>query len=71
MILEAINKVPTQMCEDAYLHGAPDDVISQLEKYVKVGLKHVVLCNITYFCDAEKIKSSFSCLKKVLEYFKG
>lgn len=70
-MLDAIEKVPIQMCEDSFLYGTPDDIIGKLEKYVKVGMKHVVLCNITYFCDAKKIKSSFSCMKKILDYFKG
>ncbi|MFX1295612.1 MAG: LLM class flavin-dependent oxidoreductase [Promethearchaeota archaeon] len=70
-VLEAINKIPFKMCEDAFLHGTPDEMISQIEKYVKIGLKHIVICNITFFCDAVKIKSSFKCMKKIVEYFKG
>jgi len=70
-ILEAFEKIPRKLCEDYYLHGTPDEVIGRIEKYVKIGLKHIVLCNITFFCDVGKIKSSFDCMKNVLGYFKG
>ncbi len=70
-MLDALEKVPTKMCEDYYLHGTPDEIISEIERYAKIGLEHIVLWNITFFCDVSKIKSSFKCMKKVLEYFKG
>ena len=41
-----------------------------IEEFVKSGLKHLVLYNITYTSDIKKVKSSFAGLKKVLEYFK-
>ncbi len=70
-MLEALEKVPTKLCEDNFLHGTPDEVIGLLEKYAKIGLEHVVLNNMTFFFDISKIKSSFDCMKKVLTYFKG
>lgn len=70
-VLDAIKKIPTKMCEDSYLCGTPDDVISQIEKYVKIGLQHIVICNVTLFCDVGKLKSSYECMKKVVDYFKG
>ncbi|MHA1440167.1 MAG: LLM class flavin-dependent oxidoreductase [Promethearchaeota archaeon] len=69
-IIDAINKIPKELCDKTYLHGTPDEVISQIEKYAKNGLKHIVLYNMTYACDLKKVKSSFNCVKKVLEYFK-
>ncbi len=69
-ILEAINKVPTKLCEDSFLCGTTDEIIERIEKYMKLGMKHLVLFNITYYCDANKVKSSFDCMKKVLGYFK-
>jgi phthiodiolone/phenolphthiodiolone dimycocerosates ketoreductase len=68
-ILEAINKIPTKMCDDNTLHGTPDEVISRIEEYAKIGLKHIVIYNTTYLADITKIKSSFGLMKKVLQYF--
>lgn len=70
-MLEALSKIPTELCNEFILHGTPDEIISKIEDYAKVGLKHIVLYNITYNCDITKIKSSFGCIKKILQYFKG
>ncbi|TFF90014.1 MAG: LLM class flavin-dependent oxidoreductase [Promethearchaeota archaeon] len=70
-ILEAIDKIPAEMCGDNILHGTSDEVISKIEKYAKAGLKHIVFYNTTYLADITKIKSSFSSMKKVLNYFKS
>ena len=70
-ILEAIDKIPSKMCDDNSLHGTPDEVIRKIEAYAKVGLKHIVLYNTTYLGDVTKIKSSFSNMKIVLDYFKS
>ena len=70
-MLEALEKVPTKLCEDNFLHGTPDEIIGKIEKYTKIGLKHVVINNMTFFLDIRKIKSSFKCMKKILTYFKG
>jgi len=70
-MLDALEKVPTKMCEDHYLHGTPDEVIGQIEKYAKIGMKHIAINNMTFFFDIRKIKSSFDCMKKILGYFKG
>jgi phthiodiolone/phenolphthiodiolone dimycocerosates ketoreductase len=70
-ILDAIDKIPSKMCDDNTLHGTPDDIISKIEDYAKVGLQHIVIYNTTYLADITKIKSSFGLLKKVLAYFKG
>ena len=69
--LEAVDKIPTGVCEDFLLHGEPDEVIGIIEEYAKIGLKHIVIQNAAMFCDVNKIKSSFKCLKKILNYFKG
>lgn len=70
-MLEALEKVPTKLCEDHTLHGTPDEIIGQIEKYAKIGLKHIVIFNMTVLLDIRKIKSSFGCMKKILAYFKG
>ncbi|MFO7795808.1 MAG: LLM class flavin-dependent oxidoreductase [Promethearchaeati archaeon] len=69
-ILNAIEEIPAKMCQDMYLYGTVDEVIGEIEEYAKAGLRHAVLYNTTYLSDVTKIKSSFSCMKRVLEYFK-
>jgi len=71
MMLDALEKVPAKLCEDQTLHGTPDEVIGQIEKYAKIGLKHIAIFNISFFLDIRKLKSSFGCMKKILTYFKG
>jgi len=70
MILNACEEIPAKMCQDVYLYGTVDEVIGEIEEYAKAGLKHAVLYNTTYLADVTKIKSSFTCMKRVLEYFK-
>lgn len=70
-MVKALNAIPRKVCDDAFLHGTPEEIIHRIEEYAKAGLKHIVLYNMTYACDLKKVKSSFGCLKKVLDYFKG
>ena len=70
-MLDAFEKVPREICEDYYLQGTPDEIIGQIEDYAKVGLKHIVLCNMAFFFDVSKVGSSFRCMKKVVKYFKS
>lgn len=69
-MLEIIAKVPKEAFFAIGIVGTPDDVIDQIEKYAKIGLKHIVFWNLTYVCDLTKLNSSHSCLIKVLEYFR-
>ncbi len=68
-MLDALSRVPRKLCEDHYLHGTPDEVIGQIETFSKAGMKHIVMCNMTFFFDISKVRSSFKCMKKILEYF--
>ncbi|MCW4055224.1 MAG: LLM class flavin-dependent oxidoreductase [Candidatus Bathyarchaeota archaeon] len=70
-VLNALEKIPRTMCEDHYLHGTPDETISKIEEFAKLGMRHIVLCNMTFFFDVTKLRSSFNCMKKILEYFKA
>ncbi len=69
-VLNAISKIPRKMCEDHYMHGTPDEIISQIEKFARLGMQHIVLCNMTFFFDVSKMRSSFNCMKKIVGYFK-
>jgi phthiodiolone/phenolphthiodiolone dimycocerosates ketoreductase len=70
-ILELYNKIPIQMCKDFYLNGTPDEIIGKIEEFAKIGAEHIVIFNHTTLCDVNKITSSYICIKKVLDYFKG
>ena len=70
-MVKALDSIPSKLCDETFLHGTPDEIISRIEEYTKIGLKHIVLYNMTYACDIKKIRSSFGCVKKVLDYFKG
>ena len=70
-IIQALEKVPEEVCEHFFLHGTPDEVIKKIEEYGKAGLQHIVLWNLTYFGDATKIGESFKCMAEVLKYIKG
>ncbi len=70
-ILEALERVPNKLCEDRTLHGTSDEVIGQIEKYAEIGLKHIIILNLTGLIDVRKIKNSFGYMKRILAYFKG
>jgi len=46
------------------------EAVKQIEKFAELGMKHIVMCNMTFFFDLSKLGSSFNCMKKVLSYFK-
>jgi len=70
-LLEAFEKIPLEMCKDYAISGTPDEIIGKLEKYAKIGAKHIVMFNYTPICDLFKLETSYTCVKKVLDYFKG
>jgi len=70
-MLEAFDKIPSKVVDGMFLHGTPDEIIGRIEEYAMAGMRHLVLYNITYACDLSKTKSSFSGVKKIMQYFKG
>jgi len=70
-LLEAYEKISFKMCKDFYLNGTPDEIIEKVEDYIKIGAKHIIFFDYTPLCDINKLQSSTSCLKKVLDYIKG
>ncbi len=70
-MLEILEKIPTQMCRDFYLNGTPDEIIGQIEEYAKVGVKHIVLFNVSLLCGLKYIPRSNKCMKNIIEYFKN
>ncbi len=69
-IMKALDKITPKMCEDTIIHGTPDDIILKIEQYAKVGLKHIVLLNLTPFCDLKKMKIANEHLGEIIKFFK-
>ncbi len=69
--LKAMDQVPDDILREFYMLGDAESIIKQLEKYVEVGLEHIVLWNVTGMFDLEKTRGSFKIMKEVLAYVKG
>ncbi|MBS7636828.1 LLM class flavin-dependent oxidoreductase [Candidatus Bathyarchaeota archaeon] len=67
--LEAIEKVPFEVVQESFVWGNVEDVIDTLDKYRKHGAQTAVFWNFTFLGDATKLKSSYSCLDKIVNYF--
>lgn len=69
-VIKAIERVPIEVVRESFLWGNTDDVIDKLDKYRKAGVQTVVFWNLTFFGDATKAKSSYSCIDQVVNHFK-
>lgn len=69
--LEAISSVPIEVCKRTFLYGTAEQIIKKIEDYAKIGLRHIVLWNYTFFCDPSKLRDSFKQVQSVLKYFKS
>jgi phthiodiolone/phenolphthiodiolone dimycocerosates ketoreductase len=69
--LKALEQVPMEILSEFYMHGDADNIIGKLEDYIKGGLQHIILWNVTGMFDLEKTRESYSILKEVLAYVKG
>lgn len=64
--LAAFQAVPPEVCRAYTLNGTPDRVIEQAKRLGEAGLEHLVLWNITYMADLEKLRSSFHLQDELL-----
>ena len=69
--LKAIEQVPTEVLDEFYMSGDSETMIKLLEEYVREGLQHIILWNVTGIFDLERVRSSYKVLKEVLAYVKG
>jgi phthiodiolone/phenolphthiodiolone dimycocerosates ketoreductase len=67
--ISALERVPQEVCERAFLFGTPEQVSRKIEEYAEIGLQHIVLWNCTYFCDFTKLEDSFHCMDEVMRHF--
>ncbi len=63
--MAAIQKVPREIVAYFTLHGTPEDIAEQISTLVEVGLRHIVLWNITPFADPARTRTSFQALDQV------
>jgi phthiodiolone/phenolphthiodiolone dimycocerosates ketoreductase len=69
--LKAIEQVPMEVLDEFYMSGDSETMIRLLEEYVREGLQHIILWNVTGMFDLERVRSSYKVLKEVLAYVKG
>jgi phthiodiolone/phenolphthiodiolone dimycocerosates ketoreductase len=67
--MSALERVPVEVCERAFLFGTPEQVVRRIEEYAELGLQHIVLWNCTYFCDFIKLGDSFHCMDEIMRHF--
>lgn len=65
--VKAMSKVPREVAEYYTLNGTPEDVAEHVKALAGVGLRHIVLWNITAFADPARARSSFQCMDRVKE----
>ncbi|TME45305.1 MAG: LLM class flavin-dependent oxidoreductase [Chloroflexi bacterium] len=62
-----VEGVPPAVVEAGVLHGTPEEVAQELATYARVGLRHVVLWNVTFFSDANLIRRSYQLMSTLLD----
>jgi len=70
-IMKAIENVPQEVVVEGFLWGNVDDMIEKLDRCRKAGVQTVVFWNFTFLGDVTKVKSSYSCIDQLVDYFKG
>lgn len=61
-VLGLIEAIPDEVVRASVPHGTPDDIQRQLEPYVRGGLEHVVLLNVTPLADPTVVRESFALM---------
>jgi alkanesulfonate monooxygenase SsuD/methylene tetrahydromethanopterin reductase-like flavin-dependent oxidoreductase (luciferase family) len=68
--MKAIESVPLEVVEESFLWGSVEEVIEKLDAYRKAGAQTAVFWNFTFLGDVTKVKSSYNCIDKLVNYFK-
>ncbi|MEM2522823.1 MAG: LLM class flavin-dependent oxidoreductase [Candidatus Bathyarchaeia archaeon] len=68
-IMKAVESIPLEVVQESFVWGNIEDVIDKLDKYRKQGVQTAVFWNFTFLGNASKVKSSYSCLDKIVSYF--
>lgn len=70
-VLRMLERVTPEVMELAFLHGTQEEIIKLLEEYYRVGLRHIILWNVTGMLDPSKYRTSLSVLLDILTYIRG
>ncbi len=68
--IKAIENVPQKVVEESFLWGNVEDVVEKLDRYRKAGAQTVVFWNFTFLGDVSKVKNSYACIDKLVNYFR-
>jgi phthiodiolone/phenolphthiodiolone dimycocerosates ketoreductase len=63
--------VPVEVVRDTVLHGTPDDVAQQVERFVTAGARHVQLTNMTPMAAPERAAASEALLGDTVKLLRG
>jgi len=69
-VMKAMESVPLEVIQESFLWGNIEDVIDKLDAYRKAGVQTVVFWNFTFLGDVSKVKSSYTCIDQLVNYFK-
>jgi len=69
-VTKALENVPKEVVQESFLWGNVEDVIEKLDRYRKAGAQTVVFWNFTFLGDVAKVKSSYSCIDQLVDYFR-
>ena len=69
--LAAIAAIPFELTHDFTLHGTPDELVETVREYEAVGLRHVVLWNMTFLGDPTKVRESYHLMDDVMRALKS
>jgi phthiodiolone/phenolphthiodiolone dimycocerosates ketoreductase len=70
-MLAALDSIPDEVAQEYILHGTPDEVVETVRQYEELGLRHVVLWNISFLGDLTKIGSSYRLVDEVMRSLKA
>jgi phthiodiolone/phenolphthiodiolone dimycocerosates ketoreductase len=69
-VMRAVENVPSEIVKQSFVWGNVEDVIDKLDEYRKAGVQTVAFWNFTFLGDITKVRSSYSCIDQVVDYFK-
>jgi hypothetical protein len=65
-----MRRVPFEVIHQAIDHGTPEQLAARFLSYRAVGLKHVVVQNVTPLADPSKALGSFRALARMIRQLK-
>ncbi len=69
-VMKTIKNVPQEVVQKSFIWGNVDEVTEELDKCRRAGVQTVAFWNFTFLGDVSKVKSSYSCIDQLVDYFK-